>query len=395
MPHNNDNNKNPMSRRRFLIRQKGYHNLNVISLDVLYPRSSHTRSPSFRRARGIEEPPSMPHCPTHHFGRPQQQNVVVSKSDLDIEEHNPANAAAASYYRGTCTNVVKNQNIPSLLIGETNGPRKLPVASSRNADDASIPGATWQRTPNLAYAYPRGVDTPPHLSPYRTTPSHPAKLKTAAVTGPSTSNRDLVIDPPVRRGFANSRRSGSVAESESLFCHSYSGSSLSSYETRWGRRSVRLEFQTPSMRSLNSWYSRYTYNHPQPDEYNENHRGIQSPRAGCHEADEFPDLHYQGCSMMEEPDFYCEEEETQDGPKEDYLAPPPLLEDSGSSSRGTGSSSSYSSGDDVGMVDIGDGTLLRLRGAEETWRAVANDFYAPGVCSCCQTTVFCIQDAGM
>lgn len=370
-----------MSRRRLLIRQKGYQNLNIISVDAIYPRASHTRSPSFRRARGIEAPPSMPQCPVHSFGRQPQ----------DDERHNPVQTAVdTTSNRGTGTEVFNNQIIqPSPLPSEIGAvPRKLPVAPNLNADDGSIPGATWQKAPKLSYTYTRGVDIPPNQPPNRPKPYHPTKAKAAAVS--STPRRSLLIDPTesIRYGF-NSRHNVQ-AENES-FCPSYSGSSLSSHETRWGRchRAVRLEFPTPSIRSLNSWYSNHYMYNPQ-EQIEEFRRSVQSPRS----EDDIKEYHQS--QVMEEPDYYYEEEESHDDPEEEDCLAPALqdLEDSGSSSRGTDSSSSSSSGADLAMVDIGNGTLLRLRGAEETWRAIANDFYTPGECTCCETTLFCIQDAG-
>lgn len=44
-------------------------------------------------------------------------------------------------------------------------------------------------------------------------------------------------------------------------------------------------------------------------------------------------------------------------------------------------------------VEISPGQYLRLRGADETWKAIQNDFYMPTECSCCRLTIFCIQDA--
>jgi hypothetical protein len=45
------------------------------------------------------------------------------------------------------------------------------------------------------------------------------------------------------------------------------------------------------------------------------------------------------------------------------------------------------------MIQVAPGEYMRLRGAEETWKAVQQDFYIPGTCICCQETIFCIQDA--
>ena len=45
------------------------------------------------------------------------------------------------------------------------------------------------------------------------------------------------------------------------------------------------------------------------------------------------------------------------------------------------------------MIEISPGEYLRLRGADETWRAIHDDFYVPCACVCCELTLFCIQDA--
>lgn len=45
------------------------------------------------------------------------------------------------------------------------------------------------------------------------------------------------------------------------------------------------------------------------------------------------------------------------------------------------------------MIEVSPGEYLRLRGADETWRAIHNDFYVPCSCVCCELTLFCIQDA--
>jgi len=47
----------------------------------------------------------------------------------------------------------------------------------------------------------------------------------------------------------------------------------------------------------------------------------------------------------------------------------------------------------VKSIEISTGTHLRLRGADETWRAIKLDFYMPCACCCCDLTLFCIQDA--
>jgi hypothetical protein len=44
-------------------------------------------------------------------------------------------------------------------------------------------------------------------------------------------------------------------------------------------------------------------------------------------------------------------------------------------------------------IEVSPGEFLRLRGAEETWRAIRVDFYMPCECICCSVTIFCIQDA--
>jgi hypothetical protein len=45
------------------------------------------------------------------------------------------------------------------------------------------------------------------------------------------------------------------------------------------------------------------------------------------------------------------------------------------------------------MIEVAPGEFLRLRTADETWRAIANDFYMPCECVVCEITLFCIQDA--
>lgn len=47
----------------------------------------------------------------------------------------------------------------------------------------------------------------------------------------------------------------------------------------------------------------------------------------------------------------------------------------------------------VKMVEVSPGVHLRLRGADETWRAIQVDFYMPCECVCCTSTIFAIQDA--
>jgi hypothetical protein len=44
-------------------------------------------------------------------------------------------------------------------------------------------------------------------------------------------------------------------------------------------------------------------------------------------------------------------------------------------------------------IEISPGVHVLLRGADETWKAIANDFYMPAECICCESTIFCIQDA--
>jgi hypothetical protein len=45
------------------------------------------------------------------------------------------------------------------------------------------------------------------------------------------------------------------------------------------------------------------------------------------------------------------------------------------------------------MIEIAPGEYARLRGADETWKAIKYDFFVPCVCTCCTLTLFCIQDA--
>jgi hypothetical protein len=44
-------------------------------------------------------------------------------------------------------------------------------------------------------------------------------------------------------------------------------------------------------------------------------------------------------------------------------------------------------------IEISPGVHVRLRGASETWKAIENDFYMPAECICCESTIFCIQNA--
>jgi hypothetical protein len=45
------------------------------------------------------------------------------------------------------------------------------------------------------------------------------------------------------------------------------------------------------------------------------------------------------------------------------------------------------------MIEVAPGEFLRLRTADETWKAIRNDFYMPCECVLCEITLFCIQDA--
>jgi hypothetical protein len=44
-------------------------------------------------------------------------------------------------------------------------------------------------------------------------------------------------------------------------------------------------------------------------------------------------------------------------------------------------------------IEISPGVHVRLRGADETWKAIENDYYMPAECVCCESTIFCIQNA--
>jgi hypothetical protein len=44
-------------------------------------------------------------------------------------------------------------------------------------------------------------------------------------------------------------------------------------------------------------------------------------------------------------------------------------------------------------IEIFPGVHVRLRGADETWKAIENDYYMPAECICCESTIFCIQNA--
>jgi len=49
--------------------------------------------------------------------------------------------------------------------------------------------------------------------------------------------------------------------------------------------------------------------------------------------------------------------------------------------------------EDKKIIEVSPGEYLRFRGADETWRAIEQDFYMPCECCCCVLTIFCIQDA--
>jgi hypothetical protein len=44
-------------------------------------------------------------------------------------------------------------------------------------------------------------------------------------------------------------------------------------------------------------------------------------------------------------------------------------------------------------IEISPGVHVRLRGASETWKAIENDFYMSAECICCESMIFCIQNA--
>jgi hypothetical protein len=44
-------------------------------------------------------------------------------------------------------------------------------------------------------------------------------------------------------------------------------------------------------------------------------------------------------------------------------------------------------------IEVSPGVVLRLRGADETRRAIVTNFYMPCRCPCCETTLFSIKDA--
>jgi hypothetical protein len=45
------------------------------------------------------------------------------------------------------------------------------------------------------------------------------------------------------------------------------------------------------------------------------------------------------------------------------------------------------------VIEVAPGVKLRLRGSQETWEAIARDYYVPGLCWGCSETIFVIQDA--
>jgi hypothetical protein len=45
------------------------------------------------------------------------------------------------------------------------------------------------------------------------------------------------------------------------------------------------------------------------------------------------------------------------------------------------------------MIEVAPGEWFHLRGADETWRAIENDFFMPCTCISCGLVIFCIQDA--
>jgi predicted nucleic acid-binding Zn ribbon protein len=45
------------------------------------------------------------------------------------------------------------------------------------------------------------------------------------------------------------------------------------------------------------------------------------------------------------------------------------------------------------MIQVAPGVRIPLRGSEETWEAIKEDFYVPSECAGCSGTVFVIQDA--
>ena len=51
----------------------------------------------------------------------------------------------------------------------------------------------------------------------------------------------------------------------------------------------------------------------------------------------------------------------------------------------------------LSSMEISPGVQVRpMHGADETWRAIENDYFMPAECMsicCCESTIFCIQDA--
>jgi hypothetical protein len=45
------------------------------------------------------------------------------------------------------------------------------------------------------------------------------------------------------------------------------------------------------------------------------------------------------------------------------------------------------------MIEISPGVNVRLRGADETEKAIEQDYYMPAECLCCQAIILCIQNA--
>jgi hypothetical protein len=81
--------------------------------------------------------------------------------------------------------------------------------------------------------------------------------------------------------------------------------------------------------------------------------------------------------------------------RSDHSRRQPLWESSflsGSSASKTVDSSRHPSRQQ-GLIEIAPGVNLALRGSEETWAAVREDFYLPGLCWGCPETIFVIQDA--
>jgi hypothetical protein len=45
------------------------------------------------------------------------------------------------------------------------------------------------------------------------------------------------------------------------------------------------------------------------------------------------------------------------------------------------------------LIQVEPGIQAPLRGSDETWEAIKQDFYIPGMCLSCDITLFVIQDA--